>query len=53
MQTKKEFIAEQKLIYKRIKQANKLALELENKISDIRAQGFKLIVLGSKVKVTF
>ena len=53
MQTKKEFIAEQKAKYKLMKRANKLALELENTISQIRAEGFKLIVLGDKVKITF
>lgn len=52
MQTKKEFLMAKAIEYKQLKKADKLALELENKISDIRAMGYKLIVLGSRVKIT-
>jgi len=52
MQTKKEYLKEKAREYKQIKKANKLALKLENQIADIRAMGYKLIVLGSKVKIT-
>lgn len=52
MQTKEEYLAEKALEYERIKQGKKLALELENRIADIKAMGYKLIVLGSTVKIT-
>ena len=52
MLTKKEYLAEKAREYKKIKKANKLALELENKIADIRGMGYKLIVLGPRVKIT-
>lgn len=50
--TKKEYMREKLLEYKRLKGARKLALKLENKIADIRNKGYKLIVLGSRVKIT-
>lgn len=49
---KKEYIAEQKRIYKRMKKAEKLSKELETRIAEIRGMGYKLIVLGNKVKIT-
>jgi len=52
METKKEFLRAKALEYKQLKKANKLALKLENQIADIRAMGYKLIVLGPKVKIT-
>jgi phenylalanyl-tRNA synthetase beta subunit len=52
MQTKKEFLAERKIEYKKLKKANKLATKLESQISEIRSLGYKLIVLGSRVKIT-
>jgi hypothetical protein len=52
MQTKKEYLKEKVHEYKQIKKANKLALKLENQIADIRAMGYKLIVLGPTVKIT-
>jgi len=52
MQTKKEFIRAKALEYKQMKKASKLALKLENQIANIRAMGYKLIVLGPKVKIT-
>lgn len=52
MQTKKEFLKMKALEYKQLKKADKLSIELENKISDIRAMGYKLIVLGPRVKIT-
>ncbi len=52
METKKEYLRAKALEYKQIKKANKLALKLENKIADIRAMGYNLIVLGPKVKIT-
>ena len=52
MQTKKEYLKAKAIEYKQLKRANKLALELESKIADIKAQGYNIIVLGSKVKIT-
>lgn len=52
MQTKKEFLAARKIEYKKLKKANKLATKLESQISEIRSMGYKLIVLGSRVKIT-
>ena len=52
MQSKKEFIAEKKVEYKRMVKAQKLAAKLEKQIESIRAQGYKLIVLGNIVRIT-
>lgn len=52
MQTKKEYLKAKSLEYKQLKNANKIAVKLESRIADIRAQGYNLIVLGSKVKIT-
>jgi hypothetical protein len=49
---RKEFIKLQKQKYKKLIQADNLARELETRIAGIRARGFKVIVLGSNVKVT-
>ena len=51
-QSEKEFLAEQKAIYKRKKKADKLANELQQRIAEIRGMGYKLIVLGPNVKIT-
>lgn len=52
MQTKAEYLAARELEYERKLWANKIAQKLEKKIQKIRAKGFKVIVLGSKVKIT-
>lgn len=52
MQSKKEFIAEKKVEYERMVKAQKLAAKLEKQIESIRAQGYKLIVLGNIVRIT-
>ncbi len=52
MITEKEFIAAKRAEYKAMKKAEKIAIKLEKKICDIRGMGYKLIVLGSKVKIT-
>ena len=52
MQSKKEHLAEKEYEYNQLKKAEKLAANLENKIANIRAMGYKLIVLGPKVKIT-
>ena len=49
---RKEFIKLQKQKYDKLIEADNLSRELENRISVIRAMGFKVIVLGSKVKVS-
>lgn len=52
MQSKEEFIAEMEVEYKRMVKAQKLAAKLEKQIESIRAQGYKLIVLGNTVRLT-
>lgn len=52
LQTKPEFLAQQALEYDRKLWASKAAEKLEKKLEKIRAKGFKIIVLGSKVKIT-
>ena len=52
MQSKKEFLKAKAIEYKQLKKAENMAKELEKTISDIRAMGYKLIVLGSTVKIT-
>lgn len=52
MLTKKEYLKAKSIEYKKLKKAHKIAVKLESKIADIRAQGYNLIVLGSKVKIT-
>lgn len=53
LNTKKEYLAAKAAEYDKLVKAEKLAAKLESKIADIRSQGYKIIVLGSKVKITF
>ena len=46
------FLKLQEYNYDMQQKANKMALKLENKIAKIRAMGYKVIVLGPKVKIT-
>lgn len=50
--TKKEFVAKAKSDYDDLVKMEKMAAKLEKKIADIRAAGYKVIVLGPKVKIT-
>lgn len=52
MITKKEYLDNASTHYDKLIQAQKLAKKLENKIAKIRNMGYKLIVLGNKVKIT-
>lgn len=50
--TKKDFVSNAKAQYNELVKMEKMATKLEKKIADIRAAGYKIIVLGPKVKIT-
>lgn len=52
MKTKKEYMREAELKYEALQMAESHAAKLEYMIKVIRDLGFKVIVLGSKVRVT-
>lgn len=52
LQSKEEYLRAQALKYDRLEMAETHAKKLEFAIKSIRELGFKVIVLGSKVKVT-
>lgn len=51
--SKKEFLARAASQYDKRQKGIELANKLEKRIAKIRAQGYKLIVLGNKVKITY
>lgn len=51
-QTEDEYISAARLKYAKLVEAEKLATELSARIAEIRAMGYKVIVLGSSVRIT-
>lgn len=51
-QTKAEFLAEKAAEFDRKVKGDILGAKIERQLSKLRAKGYKVIVLGSKVKVT-
>lgn len=52
MLTKKEYLDNASNHYDKLIKAAKIANKLEKRIIKIREKGYKLIVLGNKVKIT-
>ncbi len=51
-ETKQEFLDRMSAKYDKILQGQQYAQEIEKQIAYIRNQGYNLIVMGTKVKVT-
>ena len=51
-ESKREYVNRAKLEYDDLVKMEKMAVKLEKKIADIRAAGYKIIVLGPKVRIS-
>jgi hypothetical protein len=52
MLSKKDYLENASNHYDKLIKAQKMAIKLEKKIIKIREKGYKLIILGNKVKIT-
>lgn len=51
-QSKREYMDNAEQQYEKLRKAEKLSFKMEKQLQKIRDKGFKVIVLGSRVKVT-